>query len=58
MEAVLHAARLSTQMMGSVSDASFLQVPVPSTSRILVKNIFHFDAGAIEWVRYVTSRSC
>jgi len=59
---MLHAARLSTQMMGSVSDASFLQVPVPSTSRILVQSIFNsifnFDTGAIEWGRYVTSRSC
>ncbi len=55
---MLHAARLSTQLMGSVSDASFLQVPVPSTSRILAQSIFNFDAGVIEWGRYVTSRSC
>ena len=55
---MLHAARLSLKMMGSVSDASFLQVPVPSTSRILAQSIFNLDAGVIEWSRYVTKRSC
>lgn len=45
--------------MGSVSDASFLQVPVPSTSRFLAQSIFRFfDAMAIVWSCYVTSRSC
>jgi len=45
MAPMLHAARLSIQMMGSVNDVSFLQVPVPSTIRILAQSIFKFDAG-------------
>ena len=55
---MLHAARLSLKMMGSVSDASFLQVPVPYTNRILSQSILDFDAEAIECSRYVTGRSC
>ncbi len=55
---MVHAARLSTHMMGSVSDVSFLQVPVPSTSRILTRLLFCFDAGTIDWGRYITSRGC
>jgi len=41
---MLHAARLSTHKMGSVSDAPLLQVPVPSTDRILTQFTFSFDA--------------
>jgi hypothetical protein len=45
---MLHAARLSTQMMGSVSDVSLLQVPVHSPGRILVQStIFSVDAGRL-----------
>lgn len=44
---MLHAARLSTQTMGSVSDVSLLQVPVPSTSQILVQSIFRVDTGRL-----------
>lgn len=42
---MLHAARLSIHTMGSVSDASLLQVPVPSSSQILAK--FCFDTGRL-----------
>ncbi|WHZ29875.1 MAG: hypothetical protein OJF51_004677 [Nitrospira sp.] len=41
-----------------MSDVSFLQVPVPSPSRILAQSILDFDAETIECGRYVTSRSC
>ena len=40
---MLNAARLSTHTMGSVSDVSLLQVPVPSTSQILAQSIFSFN---------------
>lgn len=54
---MLHAAPLSTHMMGSVSDVLLLQVPVPSTIRIIFQSI-RFDAGRLSGGRYVTSRSC
>ncbi|QPD04004.1 MAG: hypothetical protein Nkreftii_001778 [Candidatus Nitrospira kreftii] len=40
---MLHAPRLSSAMMGSVSDVSLLQVPVHSTNRILVRSSLIFQ---------------
>lgn len=44
---MVHAARLSIHTMGSVSDVSLLQVPVPSSSQIIAKSIFRFNAGRL-----------
>jgi hypothetical protein len=54
---MLHAARLSTRTMSSVSEASFLQVLVPSTSWALAQFLLHSER-AVEWSGYVISRSC